>query len=134
MLPSEGFKSPKKFSIVFKKEMAGVADTAGPCVHVAAKPAGADVRAMENSRRSGSSLHRGAGAPVETVGRETPSVDREAPSVGEGWSGAGCPIGGGAGRIREGELQVRSDFRRILKAGELVPSAELIGPSPVIAV
>ena len=26
MLPSEGFKSPKKFSIVFKKEMAGVAD------------------------------------------------------------------------------------------------------------
>jgi hypothetical protein len=37
MLPSEGFEAPKKFTIVFKKDMAGVADTAGTRIRVAAK-------------------------------------------------------------------------------------------------
>lgn len=37
MLPSEGFEAPRKFSIVFKKDMAGVADTAGTRIRAAAK-------------------------------------------------------------------------------------------------
>ena len=37
MLPSEGYEAPKKFSVVFKKDMAGVADTAGTRIRVAAK-------------------------------------------------------------------------------------------------
>jgi len=37
MLPSEGYEAPRKFSIAFKKDMAGVADTAGTRIRVAAK-------------------------------------------------------------------------------------------------
>jgi len=36
MLPSEGFEAPHEFSIVFKKDMPGVADTSGTHIRVAA--------------------------------------------------------------------------------------------------
>jgi len=37
LLPSEGYAAPRKVSIVFKKDMAGVADTAGTRIRCAAK-------------------------------------------------------------------------------------------------
>ncbi|MEI7729807.1 MAG: basic secretory protein-like protein [Verrucomicrobiota bacterium] len=37
LLPSEDYEAPRKFSIVFKKDMKGVANTAGTRIHCAAK-------------------------------------------------------------------------------------------------